>query len=80
MWHTSYGNATPAFHKFVEMVICCLVRQQRSSQYHCCFTIAIVRLLNMTSKSSVCNLRKLKAQCLKLDQNYRSIIAQSSDA
>jgi len=26
------------------------------------------------------NLRKLKAQCLWLDQNYRGIIAQSSDA
>jgi len=38
---------------------------------HCCITIAAVYLLNTSTKSSVCNLRKLKAQCLCLDQNYR---------
>jgi len=26
MWHTTYGSATPAFHKYFEVLICCLVR------------------------------------------------------
>jgi len=26
VWHTSYGSATPAFHKYFEVVICCLVQ------------------------------------------------------
>jgi len=26
MWHTSYGRATPTFHKYVQVVICRLVR------------------------------------------------------
>jgi len=25
VWHTSYGNATPTFHKYIEVVICRLV-------------------------------------------------------
>jgi len=48
----------------------------------CCITIAAVHLLNTTSKECLqqCNLRKLKAQSLWLDYDYRGIIAQSSDA
>jgi len=55
MLHTSYGSATPTFHKYVEVVIYRLVQQQRGSQYSLCITIAVVRLLNTTSKRSVCN-------------------------
>jgi len=48
VWHTSYGSATPAFHKYfeyLELVICCLVQQQRAShcsllQHNCCCTFA----------------------------------------
>jgi len=26
MWHTSHGSASPTFHKYFEVAICCLVR------------------------------------------------------
>jgi len=26
IWHTSYGSASPTFHKYFEVMICCLVR------------------------------------------------------
>jgi len=41
IWHTSYGSATPAFHKNFEVVICHSVQQQRDSRFsflhhNCC--------------------------------------------
>ena len=80
MWHTSYGSATPTFHKYIEAMICCLfgpiAAQQSVFIVHFCNTIAVVHLLNTISKSSVCNIVKSALFVIgsELLQHYCTII------
>jgi len=63
VWHTSYGNATPTFHKYIEVVICRLVWLQRNSQYsllhHNC-SCPFVKHNQQKQCLRQCNLRNLQ--------------------
>jgi len=69
IWHTSYGCATPTFHKYFKVVICHLVRQQLDSQFsllhhNCCCPFI------KHDQQKCLQQRKSEVQC---------IIARSSD-
>jgi len=55
MWHTSYGSAPPTLHNTLKRWFDIRSVSSLVVSVHCCITIAVVRLLNMTNKSSVCN-------------------------
>jgi len=54
-WHTSYGSATPTFDKYFKWRFVVWSDSSAVVSFHCCITIAVVRLLNTIRKCSVCN-------------------------
>jgi len=74
IWHTSYRSATPTFYKYFEVVICHLVRLQRSSQFSLLHHNCCCPFIKHDQQKQCLQQRKLKVQCLLIGSEHRALL------